>query len=172
MGIAKRLMVNIKNDTIRWMFAKMKVRRSLTPNLRNFDVLGMLKFSLWNPDIFPKDAFDELKKKYPGRASLDSVLDIAPKLPEDMAKQLEDKFQNIGTKGQGFNQPFPQRNKGNTRGGRNRPKPKNGQNPPAQWRSTPQPQSGYKHQNNQNKGPRRPRKGGKTFQKGKQEDTA
>ena len=66
LGIAKRLMVNIKNDTICWMFAKMKVRRSLTPNLRNFDVLGMLKFFLWNPDIFPKDAFDELKKKYPG----------------------------------------------------------------------------------------------------------
>ena len=86
------MMVNIKNDTIRWMFAKMKVRRSLMPNLHNFDVLSMLKFSLWNPDIFPKDAFDELKKKYPGKASLDSVLDISPKLPEDIAKQIEDKF--------------------------------------------------------------------------------
>ena len=110
LGIAKRLMVNIKNDIIRWMFAKMRVRRSLTPNLRNFDVLGMLKFSLWNPEIFPKDAFDELKKKYPGRANLDSVLDISPKLPENIAKQVEDKFQILGTKGQGFNQPFPQSN--------------------------------------------------------------
>ena len=93
-----------------------------------------------------------------------------------MAKQIEDKFQNLGTKGQGFNQLFPQRNKGNTRrgtrGGRNRHKPKNGQNPPAQGKSIPQPQSGYKHRNNQNKGPRQPRKGGKPYQKGKLEDTA
>ena len=116
LGIAKRMMV-IKNDTIRWMFAKMRVRRSLLPNLQNFDVLSMLKFSLWNQDIFPKDAFDELRKKYPGKASLDAILDISPKLPEDITKQIENKFPNLGTKSQGFNQSFSQRNKGNTRRG-------------------------------------------------------
>ena len=87
------------------------------PNLQNFDVLSMLKFSIWNQDIFPKDAFDELSKKYPGKASLDAILDISPKLPEDITKQIEDKFPNLGTKSQGFNQSFSQRNKGNTRRG-------------------------------------------------------
>ena len=38
LGIAKRMLVNIKNDTIRWMVAKMKVRRSLLPSLQNFDM--------------------------------------------------------------------------------------------------------------------------------------
>ena len=141
LGIAKRLMINIKNDTIRWMFAKMRVRRSLTPNLCNFDVLSMLKFPLWNPEIFPKEAFEDLKKKYPGRSSLDSTLDISPKLPDDIPKQAEDKIQILGAKGIGFNQPFPQKYKGNnrrgTRGGRNKPKPKYDQNSPAPRRSTP-----------------------------------
>ena len=61
LGITKRMLVNIKTDTIRWMVAKMQVRRSLLPNYQNFDVLNMLRFSLWGPDNFPKEAFDELK---------------------------------------------------------------------------------------------------------------
>ena len=107
LGIAKRLMINFKNDTIRWMFAKMRVRRSLTPNTRNFNVLSMLKSTLWNSEIFPKEAFEDLRKKYPGRSSLDSTLDICPKLPDDIPKQAEDKIQILGAKGIGFNQPFP-----------------------------------------------------------------
>ena len=102
-------MINIKNDTIRWMFAKMRVRRSLTPNTRNFNVLSMLKFPLWNSEIFPKEAFEDLRKKYPGRSSLDSTLGISPKLPDDIPKQAEDKIQILGAKGIGFNQPFPQK---------------------------------------------------------------
>ena len=44
------------------MMAKMQVRRNLLPNLQNFDVLNMLRFSLWGPDIFPKEAFEELSQ--------------------------------------------------------------------------------------------------------------
>ena len=85
-GIAKRMLVNVKNDTIRWMMAKMQVRRNLLTNLQNFDVLNMLRFSLclWGPDIFPKEAFEELRAKHPGKSNLDALLDISPKLPEDI----------------------------------------------------------------------------------------
>ena len=40
------MLVNVKNDTIRWMMAKMLVRRNLLPNIKNFNVLNMLRFTL------------------------------------------------------------------------------------------------------------------------------
>ena len=174
LGIAKRMLVNIKNDTIRWMVAKMKVR-SLLPSLQNFDILNMLRFSLWNQDIFPKDAFDELRKKHPGKSSLDALLDISPKLPEDVTKAAEDKSPNLGNKGQGNSQflnPRKGNNRRGTRGSHNRHKPRNGQTQSNQRKGNPQPQPGYnKPRSNQYKGPKQPKKGGKPFQKGKQDNS-
>ena len=83
-GIAKRMLVNIKNDTIKWMMSKMMVRRNLLPNIRNFNVLNMLRFSMWGPGIFPKEAFEDLRAKNPGKTNLDALLGITPKLPEDI----------------------------------------------------------------------------------------
>ena len=64
-GIAKRLLVNVKNDTIRWMAAKMEVRLSLLYNKGNLDVVQLLRSTLWCPDIFPKRNIQKLKAKYP-----------------------------------------------------------------------------------------------------------
>ena len=175
LGIAKRMLVNIKNDTIRWMVAKMQVRRSLLPSLQNFDVLNMLRFSLWGLEIFPKEAFDELRAKHLGKSSLDALLDITPKLPEDVTKATEDKSLNLGNKNQRtsqFQNPRKGNNKRGTRGGRNRNKPRNG---PLQFsqvqfkKGTPQSQPGYNQpRGNQYKNSKQPKRGGKPFQKGKQ----
>ena len=177
-GIAKRMLVNVKNDAIRWMVAKMQVRRSLLPNYQNFDVLNMLRFSLWGPDIFPKEAFDELKAKYPGKSSLDALLDISPKLPEDITKDTGDKTLNLPNQNQKASQ-FPNPRKGNnkrgTRGGRNRNRARNGSqqyNQAQNRKGTPQTQTGYNQpRGNQNRNSKQSKKGGKPFQKGKQSNS-
>ena len=158
------------------MVAKMRVRRSLLPSLQNFNVLNMLKFTLWNQDIFPIEAFEDLNKKHPGKSNLDALLDISPKLPEDIAKQAEDKSPNLGNKGQGYNQLLNQRKRNTrrgSRGGQNRHKPRNGQPQSYQKKGTPQHHSGYnKPRNNQYRGTKHPpKKGGKPFQKGKQDSS-
>ena len=60
------------------------VRRNLLPNIKNFNILNMFKFSMWVKDIFPKEAFEDLRTKNPGKTSLDALLAIFPKLPEDI----------------------------------------------------------------------------------------
>ena len=73
-GIAKRMLTNVKNDTISWMAAKMEVRRSLLPNWENQDALTLLMSTLWCPDIFPEKAIEKLKAKYPGVSNLKALL--------------------------------------------------------------------------------------------------
>ena len=96
------MLVNIKNDTIKWMMSKMMVRRNLLPNIRNFNVLNMLRFSMWGPGIFPKEAFEDLRASFPGKTNLDALLGITPKLPED----IRNKNMEVGSKG-----PVPQSKK-------------------------------------------------------------
>ena len=159
------------------MVAKMQVRRSLLPNYKNFDVLNMLRFSLWGPDIFPKEAFDELKARHPGKTSLDALLDITPKLPEDGTKDTGDKSLNLTNKVQKATQ-FLNTRRGNskrgTRAGRNRNKPRNGpqQQQYVRPQNTPQTQSGYNQpRSNQNGSAKQPKKASKPFQKGKQNNS-
>ena len=78
------MLVNIKNDTIRWMSSKMMVRRNLLPNIKNFNVLNMIRFSMWGPEIFPKEVFEDLRAKNPGKTNLDALLGISLKLTEDI----------------------------------------------------------------------------------------
>ena len=133
----------------------------------------MLRFSLWGPDIFPKEAFDELKARHPGKTSLDALLDITPKLPEDGTKDTGDKSLNLTNKVQKATQ-FLNTRRGNskrgTRAGRNRNKPRNGPQQyvrPQSRNDAPQTQSGYSQpRSNQNRSARQPKKGGKPFQKG------
>ena len=73
-GIAKRMLTNVKNDTISWMAAKMEVRRSLLPNWKNQDALTLLMSTLWCPDIFPEKAIEKLKAKYPRVSNLKALL--------------------------------------------------------------------------------------------------
>ena len=75
-GIAKRMLVNVKNDTISWMMAKMQVRKDLLPNTRNINVLNMLKSSLWGRDIFPEEAIEKLRDKFPGVSNLKALLNM------------------------------------------------------------------------------------------------
>ena len=88
-GIAKRMLVNVKNDTISWMAAKMEVRLSLLPNKSNLDVLNMLKSTLWCPDIFPEGAIQKLKAKYPRVLNLKALLNTSGGRP-DPADQVPD----------------------------------------------------------------------------------
>ena len=82
-GITKCILVNIKNDAIKWMMSKIMMKIHL-PNMRNYNVLNMLRFSLWGPSIFPKEAFKDLRERNPGKTNLDAVLGISAKLPEDI----------------------------------------------------------------------------------------
>ena len=159
----------------------MQVRRNLLPNLQNFDVLNMLRFSLWGPDIFPKEAFEELKAKHPGKSNLDALLDISPKLPEDITNprtDTGDKILNHPNKKQKVNHYPPNKKGGNkrgSRGGRNNNRGRNGsqqhnQNQNKNGASQTQ-QTGYNQsRGNQNRNPQQNNKG-KAFQKGKQSNS-
>ena len=81
-GITKRILVNVKVDAINWMMSKMAVRKSLLPNMKNQHVCDMLKSSLWDPDIFPEEAFGDLKTRNPGR-KLESLLGIQGTMPKE-----------------------------------------------------------------------------------------
>merc|ERR1739842_273750 len=59
-AIARMMAVNIKIFVSQWMIAKMKVRKSLISDTDSHAVVHLLKSSLWDPEIFPKSAFDEL----------------------------------------------------------------------------------------------------------------
>ena len=60
-AIARMMTTNIKIFVSQWMIAKMKVRKSLISDTDSHAVVHLLKSSLWDPEIFPKSAFDELR---------------------------------------------------------------------------------------------------------------
>ena len=64
------------------MMSKMAVRKHL-PNMSNFHILEMLRFSLWGPDIFPEEAFENLRNRNPGK-NIEALLGIKAKLPGDI----------------------------------------------------------------------------------------
>ena len=82
-GITKRILVNVKVDAINWMMSKMAVRRDLIPNIRNQHVCDMLGSSLWDPNIFPDEAFVDLRAKSYGR-KLESLLGIQGIMPKEV----------------------------------------------------------------------------------------
>ena len=58
----------------------MAVRKHLLPNMSNFHDIEMLRFSLWGPDIFPEEAFENLRNRNPGK-NIEALLGIKAKLP-------------------------------------------------------------------------------------------
>ena len=60
-GIAKRMLVNVKVDTLYWMQAKMELRKSLLPNHNNPYVRELLNSSLWDPEIFPDEDMAKMR---------------------------------------------------------------------------------------------------------------
>ena len=64
------------------MISKMAMRKHLLPNMKNHHVCEMLKSSLWGPDIFPEEAFEDLKTRNPGR-KLESLLGIQGTVPKE-----------------------------------------------------------------------------------------
>ena len=81
-GLAQRMLVNVKHDVTDWVLTKMDLRRSVLPRYRNYSVLFMLKQTMWSPDLFPKSAFDELRRRNPGKTNLEALLGISPKFEE------------------------------------------------------------------------------------------
>ena len=180
-GICKRLLVNLKHDTIKWMMSKLAVRKSLLPNATNFHVLAMLRSSLWGPSLFPKEAFEELKAKNQGK-NLETVLGIKSKIPieitntcagtsfratEPIAKKQKTNWVN----NQVFQSQLPQNkqggnNKNNKRGSRGGNRNRRGKNNYQSHKNNGNnngKSNQNRHQNNRNNNQ------GKPFQKGKQE---
>ena len=177
-GITKRFLVNVKNDAIHWMMSKMMVRKHLLPNMVNFNVIEMLRFSLWGPEIFPKEAFENLKDKNPGKNNLEQLLGIKAKLPMDI--------QSIAT-GSGYKDTEPLAKKlklmqtqspqtkqgGNKRGSRGGKKNYRGNNTPQQsYKQNGKGKgngNGKGSSNQQRQNQNRNNNHSKSFQKGKQE---
>ena len=157
--------------------SKMMVRKHLLPNMANYNVLEMLRFSLWGPSIFPKEAFENLKLRNPGKTNLEAVLGIKAKFPVDilgttagagsratepLTKKQKLNYQVIQTQSPQVKQG------GNKRGSRGGKKNNRGKNTP---------QQSYNKQNGNGKGrsnqpcqnQNRNNNQGKSFQKGKQE---
>ena len=65
------------------MLSKMAVRQHILSNCGKPEVRDMLTFSLWGPEIFPEEAFEFLKNRYPGK-TFESLLGINPKMLEDL----------------------------------------------------------------------------------------
>ena len=59
------------------MVAKLKVRRWLLKDLRNANNFDMQSASLWNHDIFSKEAFTKLRSHNKNILDLSKVLNIA-----------------------------------------------------------------------------------------------
>ena len=180
LGIASRIMVDIKYHAVHWIMAKMSVRRFLLQNTRDSSNFDLLSSSLWNNNIFPKEAFTKLRGHH------NNILDLSKVLKID-AKAISSKPANPGTKSvetihfdRGFNNPNSRPNTNSdfasqrqpkkqktsntqTKSGRifNRPQPGN-RNPQQGWQNKPKNiPSGNKNQN-----PPQPKaKQGKGFQK-------
>ena len=51
-AINKRMLVEMKTNTLRWMHAKMVIRLSLLTNPKNVHAIQLANSTLWDPDIF------------------------------------------------------------------------------------------------------------------------
>ena len=61
----------------------MAVRQHILPNILSSHVIWMPRFSLWGPEIFPEEAFENLRNRNPGK-NLEALLGIKAKLPGDV----------------------------------------------------------------------------------------
>ena len=61
-AIAKIFLSNIRFFAINWMSAKMKLRKQLLNNQDTDGTRILLKSNMWDASIFPKEAFEEVKK--------------------------------------------------------------------------------------------------------------
>ena len=73
----------MKVDAINWMMSKMAVRKNIISNMRNQHVCDMLSSTLWDPDIFPDEAFVDLRTRGQGR-KLESLLGIKGTMPKEV----------------------------------------------------------------------------------------
>ena len=84
-GITKRILVNVKVDTINWMVSKMAVRKYLLPNTKNQHVMEMLSSTLWDPDIFSDEAFVKMRTTAIGLGrKLEALLGIQGTMPKEL----------------------------------------------------------------------------------------
>ena len=174
-AINKRLLVNLKHDTIKWMMSKLAVRKNILPNHSNHHVLAMLRSSLWGPSLFSKEAFAELKDKNAGK-NLENVLGVKSKIPMEFTntnpgtsfRPTEPAAKKQKTNYQVFPTQLPQAKQGgnNKRGNRGGNKNRRGKNN-SQYHNNNGNNHGKSNQNrHQNK---RKNNQGKSFHKGKEE---
>ena len=60
-AINKRMLVEVKTNTLRWMHAKMVIRLSLLTNPKNVHAQQLADSTLWDPDIFPDEEVAKVK---------------------------------------------------------------------------------------------------------------
>ena len=61
LAIAKIFLPNIRYFVVKWMAAKMRLRKEILHNQDTNPVRILLKSNMWDPSIFPKEAFDEAR---------------------------------------------------------------------------------------------------------------
>ena len=61
LALAKLFLPNIKYFVIKWMSAKMRLRKEILHNQDNPLIRILLRSNMWDASIFPKEAFEELK---------------------------------------------------------------------------------------------------------------
>ena len=61
----------------------MQARLHILPRREHPPARQMLSSSLWGPELFPEEAFENLKTRNPGK-DLETLLGIRAKLPEDL----------------------------------------------------------------------------------------
>ena len=74
-AITRHFLPNLKSFTLKWMSAKMEVRKSVLENRTNTSARQLLKSSLWHPNVFPNEPLDRLKDKGPQNC-IKSMLDL------------------------------------------------------------------------------------------------
>ena len=75
-GICRMQLVQIKHNIAKWMIAKMRVRRDVLKDSTNANVRWMYKQTLWDPEIFPKDAITKLRAQNNNTVDVASLLGI------------------------------------------------------------------------------------------------
>ena len=100
-GICRMQLSQLKYFISRWMIAKMKLRKDILRDNKDniqLNINFLLQQSLWDPDIFPKDSFNQLRERL-------GTLHVAPLigLSESTATNNNPNGNNINTNNGGNN---------------------------------------------------------------------
>ena len=120
LAIAKVFLPNIKYFVIKWMAAKMKLRKAILHNQDSPAARVLLKSNMWDPSIFPKEAYSAAKNAKSDDSlrnllNLDKSGDLTTKT-FDYSRYNQSNSQYKGRYIERRKQKSPYRKKGSNRG--------------------------------------------------------